>query len=120
MSTFPLIAKLELIHKMAAEEQARKKKGKYTCTLCQQRISDLIRWLDIVMLTNTLNKNGVRQIEVFTTNSYVKHRMLHVIRDADDISRVKTGELHPDVLIADVIKKKILENECAISPYFVR
>ena len=27
------------------------------------------------------------------------------MRDADDISRVKTGELHPDVLIADVIRK---------------
>ena len=27
------------------------------------------------------------------------------MRDADDISRVKTGELHPDVLIADVIGK---------------
>ena len=42
---------------------------------------------------------------MFTTNSYVKYRMLHVMRDADDISRVKTGELHPDVLIADVIRK---------------
>ena len=52
------------------------------------------------MLTNTLK----RQIEVFTqillaimftTNSYVKYRMLHVMRYADDISGVKTGELHP-------------------------
>ena len=42
---------------------------------------------------------------MFKTNSYVKYRMLHVMRDADDISRVKTGELHPDILIADVIKK---------------
>ena len=42
---------------------------------------------------------------MFTTSSYVKYRMLHVMRDADDISRVKIGELHPDVLIADVIKK---------------
>ena len=42
---------------------------------------------------------------MFTTNSYVKYRMLHVMQDADDISRVKTGELHPDVLIADVIRK---------------
>ena len=42
---------------------------------------------------------------MFTTNSYVKYRMLHVMRNADDISRVKTGELHPDVLIADVIIK---------------
>ena len=42
---------------------------------------------------------------MFTTNSYVKYRMLHVMRDADHISRVKTGELHPDVLIADVIKR---------------
>ena len=31
--------------------------------------------------------------------------MLHFMQDADDISCVKTGELHPDVLIADVIKK---------------
>ena len=42
---------------------------------------------------------------MFTANSYVKYQMLHVMRDADDISRVKTGELHPDVLIADVIRK---------------
>ena len=42
---------------------------------------------------------------MFTTNSYVKYRMLHVMRGADDIWRVKTGELHPDVLIADVIRK---------------
>ena len=42
---------------------------------------------------------------MFTTISYVKYRMLHVMRDADAISRVKTGELHPDVLIADVIRK---------------
>ena len=39
---------------------------------------------------------------MFTTNSYVKYRMLrnlHVMRDADDILRVKTGKLHPAVLI---------------------
>ena len=42
---------------------------------------------------------------MFTTNSYVKYRMLHVMRDADDISRVKIGELHPEVLIADIFKK---------------
>ena len=42
---------------------------------------------------------------MFTTNSYVKYRMFKVMQDADDISRVKTGELHPDVLIADVIRK---------------
>ena len=35
--------------------------------------------------------------------------MLHVMRDADDISRVKTGELHPDVVIADVIKNAIFK-----------
>ena len=55
------------------------------------------------MLTNTLK----HQIDVFTqillaimftANSYVKYRMLHVMRDADD-SGVKTDELHPDVLI---------------------
>ena len=42
---------------------------------------------------------------MFTTKSYVKYRMLNVIRDADDILCVETGELHPDVLIADVIRK---------------
>ena len=42
---------------------------------------------------------------MFTKNSYVKYRMLHVVQDVDDISRVKTGELHPDFLIADVIRK---------------
>ena len=39
---------------------------------------------------------------MFTTNS-VKHRILHVLRDADAISHVKTGEINADVLIADVI-----------------
>ena len=42
---------------------------------------------------------------MFATNSYVKYRMLHVMRDADDIMRVKTSELYPDVLIADFIRK---------------
>ena len=55
----------------------------------------------------------------FTTNSYVKHRMLHVMRDADDISRVNTGKMHPDVLIADVIKK-IKFWKMHVLPYFVR
>ena len=41
----------------------------------------------------------------FTTNSCVKHRILHVLRDADAISHVKTGEIKADVLIADVIRK---------------
>ena len=36
---------------------------------------------------------------MFTTNSNVKYRMLHVMRDVGDISRVKTDELHSDVLI---------------------
>ena len=35
----------------------------------------------------------------FTTNYYVKRQMLHVMRDADDISRVKTAELIADVII---------------------
>ena len=38
-----------------------------------------IRWLDIVMLTNTLNKNGVRQTEVYYTNPlsyYVYNKQL--------------------------------------------
>ena len=35
---------------------------------------------------------------MFTTNSCVKHRMLHVLRDADAISHVKTGEINADVL----------------------
>ena len=38
---------------------------------------------------------------MFTTNSCVKHRILHVLRDADAISR----EINADVLIADVIRK---------------
>ena len=42
---------------------------------------------------------------MFTTNSCVKHRILHVLRDADAISHVKTGEINADVLIADVIRK---------------
>ena len=41
---------------------------------------------------------------MFTTNSCVKHRILHVLRDADAISHVKTGEINADVLIADVRK----------------
>ena len=42
---------------------------------------------------------------MFTTNRYVKHRILHVMRDADAILHVKTGESNADVLIADVIRK---------------
>ena len=42
---------------------------------------------------------------MFTTNSCVKHRILHVLRDADAISHAKTGEINADVLIADVIRK---------------
>ena len=42
---------------------------------------------------------------MFTTNSCVKHRILHVLRDAEDISQVKTGEMNTGVLIADVIRK---------------
>ena len=41
----------------------------------------------------------------FTTNRYIKHRILHVMRDADAIVHVKTGELKADVLFADVIRK---------------
>ena len=42
---------------------------------------------------------------IFTTNSCVKHRILHVQRDADAILHVRTGEKNADVLIADVIRK---------------
>ena len=42
---------------------------------------------------------------MFTTNSCVKHRILHVLRDADAISHVKTGEINAEVLVADVIRK---------------
>ena len=63
-----------------------------------------LRWLDIVILLLKFFTQILLAI-MFKTNSYVKYRMLHVMRDADDISRVKTGELHPDVLIADVIRK---------------
>ena len=56
----------------------------------------------------TPNSTSFAQIGLaimFTTNSCVKHRILHVLRDADAISHVKTGEINADVLIADVIKK---------------
>ena len=64
--------------------------------------------------SNTLNKKAYAKLRFFaqfgsdfalTTNNYVRQRILHVVRDADDISRVKTDELHADVLIADIIKK---------------
>ena len=42
---------------------------------------------------------------MFTTNSRVKHRILHVLRDVYAIWHVKTGEMNADVLIADVIRK---------------
>ena len=35
----------------------------------------------------------------FTTNSYVKHRILHVMRDADAILHVKTGEMSADLYL---------------------
>ena len=56
----------------------------------------------------TANLTSFAQIGLaimFTTNSCVKHRILHVLRDADAISHVKTGEINADVLIADVIRK---------------
>ena len=38
------------------------------------------------------------------------------MRDADTILHVKTGQLHADVLIADVIiKNSILGSECAMT-----
>ena len=53
------------------------------------------------MRTNTLNKNAAyakfdiwTQIGLaitFTTNNYVKHRILHAMRDADAILHAKTG-----------------------------
>ena len=65
------------------------------------------------MLNNTLKMANAKlkfftQILLaimFAINSYVKYQMLHVMRNANDISRAKTIELHPDVLIADNIKK---------------
>ena len=58
---------------------------------------------------------------MFTTNSCVKHRILHVLRDADAISHVKTGEINVDVLIADVITKcNLKKKQSTISRYFVR
>ena len=50
-----------------------------------------LRWLDIVT--------------TFTTSSYVKHRILHLTRHPDAISRVKTGEMNADVPIAGVTRK---------------
>ena len=56
------------------------------------------------MLTNTFNRNSVRQIEfftqfglaiVFTTTSVMKHRILHVMQDADLPDKVKeSGVFH--------------------------
>ena len=42
---------------------------------------------------------------MFTTNSCIKHQILHVLRDADATLHVKTGEINADVLIFDVIRK---------------
>ena len=74
-----------------------------------------LRWLDMAMLTNFLNKTTCSKFNIsytyrfsyitFTTSSYVKHRILHVMRDADAISDVKTGKINADVLTADVIRK---------------
>ena len=36
----------------------------------------------------------------FTTTSYVKHQILSVMRDADAVLDVKTGEINADVLTA--------------------
>ena len=56
---------------------------------------------------------------MFTTNSCVI-RILHVLRDADAISHVKTGEINADALIADVIRNTIFKIQSTISRYFVR
>ena len=40
------------------------------------------------------------------------------MRDADSISRAKTDVLRADILKLSSLKNAILENECAISPYF--
>ena len=39
---------------------------------------------------------------MFTTSSYVKNRIFHVMRDADAISHVKTGEINADVLLTSL------------------
>ena len=57
---------------------------------------------------------------MFTTNSCVKHRILHVLRDADAISHVKTGEINADVLIATSLENAIFKIQSTISRYFVR
>ena len=57
---------------------------------------------------------------MFTTNSCVKHRLLHVLRDADAISHVKTGEINADVLIATSLENAIFKKQSTISRYFVR
>ena len=44
-----------------------------------------------------------------TTNSCVKHRILHVLRDADAISHVKTGEINADVLIVTLLENAIFK-----------
>ena len=84
------------------------------------------------MPTNTLNKHNVNEILChlhksadqflrFTANGCVNHGILHLMRDADAILRVKTAEPYGDFLIADVIKEINFTNllyESAISPYF--
>ena len=57
---------------------------------------------------------------MFTTNSCVKHRILHVLRDADAISHVKTGEMNADVLMLTSLENAIFKIQSTISRYFVR
>ena len=59
---------------------------------------------------------------MFTTNSCVKHRILHVLRNADAISHVKTGEIIADVLIVlfSSLENAIFKKQSTISRYFVR
>ena len=53
---------------------------------------------------------------MFTTNSCVKHRILHVLRDADAISHLKTYEINADVALISLtslqnaIFKKTIHN----------
>ena len=59
--------------------------------------------LKVARYSNTYSQ--IPGYHVITTNNWAKHRILHVMRDADAISRVKTGNLKADVPNADIVKK---------------
>ena len=56
----------------------------------------------------------------FRTNRYVKHRILHVMWEADAISRVKNANWMRIYYLLTSLKHSIFKTECAKSPYFAR